>query len=347
MSQAHYSRVSGRALFGSRIRAKLIWVAALVSLGCSSTPVGQDVILAYPLDHCLVSGQSLYALGDPHMYVYEGQRFWFCCPACLEEFKLNPARYGALLAENVRDRRAAIARESDSRPSTTPTSDGTAGDIAGVDAHESLTRSMARVVGVKGVPVAEPSPILLSESVAALLNGPDSDDWMRDLNWLRDQASLDFDDWNAFGIRQAYAVLLTGLPAEQAYALAPTFQLWASFEETSFEGGPPPFPRVKAIVAPLDEDAWKASSGTSGMRHGRARVVSIPTEQAGLVNTAEVGVITYCDVLTDERYWIVANNTLIGASVVDILKNNFVKALREVGYQRGPLSRQFHNYRSE
>ncbi len=47
----------------------------------------------YPLNTCLVSGGKLGSMGEPVIYVYEGQEIRFCCAGCISRFEKNPEKY--------------------------------------------------------------------------------------------------------------------------------------------------------------------------------------------------------------------------------------------------------------
>jgi YHS domain-containing protein len=47
----------------------------------------------YPFDTCLVDGMKLGSMGDPYVFVYQGQEIKFCCPDCKPEFLKDPEKY--------------------------------------------------------------------------------------------------------------------------------------------------------------------------------------------------------------------------------------------------------------
>lgn len=49
----------------------------------------------YPLDKCLVSGEKLGSMGEPHVIVHEGREIKFCCKGCVKDFTKNSAKYVA------------------------------------------------------------------------------------------------------------------------------------------------------------------------------------------------------------------------------------------------------------
>lgn len=56
----------------------------------SSSAVNEDKIEDVGNEICPVSGEPV----DKNVsYVYEGKRYYFCCPMCIEEFKKDPGKY--------------------------------------------------------------------------------------------------------------------------------------------------------------------------------------------------------------------------------------------------------------
>lgn len=51
----------------------------------------------YTLDTCLVSGEELGSMGDPYVFVHEGQEIKMCCKKCLKKFNADPDKYIAML----------------------------------------------------------------------------------------------------------------------------------------------------------------------------------------------------------------------------------------------------------
>jgi YHS domain-containing protein len=64
-------------------------------------PVAITAPSTYPIDYCLVSGEKLGGMGDPVVYKHEGREIRFCCPACIETFKKNPAPFLAQLDQAI------------------------------------------------------------------------------------------------------------------------------------------------------------------------------------------------------------------------------------------------------
>ena len=42
---------------------------------------------------CLVSGETLDEMGEPYVFVYEGQEVKLCCKDCVKKFDKEPAKY--------------------------------------------------------------------------------------------------------------------------------------------------------------------------------------------------------------------------------------------------------------
>lgn len=46
----------------------------------------------YPLKTCAVSDEKLGDMGDPYVFVHEGQEYKLCCKSCLKDFKKDTAK---------------------------------------------------------------------------------------------------------------------------------------------------------------------------------------------------------------------------------------------------------------
>lgn len=51
----------------------------------------------YPLKVCIVSGKNLGSMGEPYVFVHNGQEIKMCCDHCLPKFNKNPDKYLAQL----------------------------------------------------------------------------------------------------------------------------------------------------------------------------------------------------------------------------------------------------------
>ena len=81
-------------------------------IGCSSqtdapaTDGNSSATQSYSLDFCVVSGNDLNDEDTdmiPFTYEYEGIQIVFCCKPCLPKFKKDPAKYMAIIKEEMED----------------------------------------------------------------------------------------------------------------------------------------------------------------------------------------------------------------------------------------------------
>ena len=63
--------------------------------GCCTSQTDDN----YPLKVCVVSGEELGSMGDPHVHEHNGTLVKFCCPPCLDTFNEDPDKYLAKLKE--------------------------------------------------------------------------------------------------------------------------------------------------------------------------------------------------------------------------------------------------------
>ncbi len=81
-----------------KTKALLAFAAAALIASCSSAGISSaGGSKPYPLDSCIVSGNTLGSMGDPITLVHEGQQVKFCCKPCVKKFKANPGKYLATL----------------------------------------------------------------------------------------------------------------------------------------------------------------------------------------------------------------------------------------------------------
>ncbi len=88
----------------NRIKSQLAVVAALAALafivGCQSTSPSTAGAKPYTSDKCIVSGDKLGGhMGDPVVFVHDGQEIKLCCKDCRKDFDKDPAKYMAKLAK--------------------------------------------------------------------------------------------------------------------------------------------------------------------------------------------------------------------------------------------------------
>ncbi len=77
--------------------------AAVFAGGCAdqSSPTAATAKPAakpYTLDVCLVSGEKLGSMGNPIVFVHEGQEIKLCCKSCRPDFDKEPAKFLTKLA---------------------------------------------------------------------------------------------------------------------------------------------------------------------------------------------------------------------------------------------------------
>lgn len=65
----------------------------------SSAATAKEIAAAkpYPLQVCIVSGEKLGSMGEPFVFVHQGQQIKLCCGGCEDDFKKEPAKYLAKL----------------------------------------------------------------------------------------------------------------------------------------------------------------------------------------------------------------------------------------------------------
>ena len=59
---------------------------------------------AYPLDKCIVSDEKLGEMGEPFVFVHEGQEIKLCCQSCQKDFNKSPAKYLKKLEKPATDK---------------------------------------------------------------------------------------------------------------------------------------------------------------------------------------------------------------------------------------------------
>lgn len=52
----------------------------------------------YPLQTCIVTGEKLGSMGEPLVFVHDGQEIKMCCGGCRDDFDKEPAKYLAKLS---------------------------------------------------------------------------------------------------------------------------------------------------------------------------------------------------------------------------------------------------------
>jgi hypothetical protein len=80
------------------LRSLLTLSLLAASVACQGAGQAGDA-RPYPLDICIVTSNELGSMGDPYVFVHDGQEIKLCCKPCLAEFEENPAKFLALLKD--------------------------------------------------------------------------------------------------------------------------------------------------------------------------------------------------------------------------------------------------------
>ena len=84
------------------LQKSVLGVVAL-SLGIGGTLLAGDKKQSatkdktYPLSVCVVTGEKLGSMGDPHVIEYQRRTVKFCCAHCEKNFRKDPKKYLAKL----------------------------------------------------------------------------------------------------------------------------------------------------------------------------------------------------------------------------------------------------------
>ena len=73
-------------------------VAATVTDASESSATTE---VSYPLKTCVVSGEELGSMGEAVSYEHEGTVIKVCCDHCLPDVKKDPAKFVAMVKEDV------------------------------------------------------------------------------------------------------------------------------------------------------------------------------------------------------------------------------------------------------
>jgi YHS domain-containing protein len=122
-------RHEGRELrFASQANAEKFKADPRAYLPAVDAAMIRDQAPRYPLSTCLVSGESLDAMGKPADFIYNNRLIRFCCGHCKGDFLKDPAKFIARL-----DAAAIEKQKADYTAGTCPVSGeklGTMGDPA-------------------------------------------------------------------------------------------------------------------------------------------------------------------------------------------------------------------------
>jgi hypothetical protein len=64
----------------------------------------KDSKKVYPLSTCVVSGETLGAMGEPVTYTYKGQEIKTCCSMCINTIKADPEKYLKIVKDAYKDK---------------------------------------------------------------------------------------------------------------------------------------------------------------------------------------------------------------------------------------------------
>lgn len=73
-----------------------IAVLALLLPACNSEKKEETSLppsADYPLKVCVVSGEKLGSMGNPHVIKHEGTEVQFCCKSCVKDFNTDPKKF--------------------------------------------------------------------------------------------------------------------------------------------------------------------------------------------------------------------------------------------------------------
>ncbi len=76
------------------IAAVTLMASVAFIAGCQSKDTAAR---AYPFDKCVVSDHKMGEMGEPVVFVYQGQTVKLCCKDCRKDFDKNPAKYLSMM----------------------------------------------------------------------------------------------------------------------------------------------------------------------------------------------------------------------------------------------------------
>ena len=59
----------------------------------------KSVVKPYPFNTCVVSGEELSSMGDPHVFTHNGQEIKMCCKGCVKKFNADPDKFLKVIAD--------------------------------------------------------------------------------------------------------------------------------------------------------------------------------------------------------------------------------------------------------
>ena len=102
-----------KTITGAVVFSGILAVSTLALAADQATADAAKNAKPYPLKTCIVSDEKLEGdMGDPYVFVYQGQQIKLCCKNCLPDFEKDPAKYLKKLA----DAQAAEKKDTPSAP---------------------------------------------------------------------------------------------------------------------------------------------------------------------------------------------------------------------------------------
>ncbi len=85
--------LAGVVLAGSAGCKKGVPTAEEKPEGAAASSSAASEVEPYPLDTCIVADEKLGSMGEPYVFVHQGQELKLCCKGCLKDFNKEPAKY--------------------------------------------------------------------------------------------------------------------------------------------------------------------------------------------------------------------------------------------------------------
>ena len=82
-----FNHISHPTICGLALGVTML-ASAAIAADTTNAPAKPDLLTT-----CPVSGSKLGEMGDPYVFVYQGQEVKFCCPNCRKDFDKDPAQY--------------------------------------------------------------------------------------------------------------------------------------------------------------------------------------------------------------------------------------------------------------
>ncbi len=91
----------------TKLSSSLRWLVAAVATVLLAAPAlaaekKSKYPKPYPREVCAVSEEKLGGMGEPFVFVHEGQQIKLCCKSCKKDFDANPAKFLARIEEEAK-----------------------------------------------------------------------------------------------------------------------------------------------------------------------------------------------------------------------------------------------------